>query len=317
MIRLVLNWGVFRVGEGWPERRKNGRVKRSQIAKRPSLIFVFKKSMLTSFKGTISMKSNPLNVNPIAKAIKASLFGGAAIAAVMPAQAQAQQDQSLVEEITVTGSRIKRTGFDTASPVNIVTDQQIAISGQTRIEDLLNQLPQIEAAQTSFISNGSSGTASVDLRGLGANRTLVLVNGRRLQPGGVASQAPDINQIPASLVERVEVLTGGASATYGADAVAGVVNFIMKTDFDGVEINLGASAYQHDNDNEYIQTLMDRRSFDYPTGNSGLDGKTYNFDVAIGSAFADGKGHAVAYATYRRNDELRQAARDYSSCAFN
>ncbi len=263
------------------------------------------------------MKPTALRISPLTKAVRAAMFGGAALSASMPVANAQDADDPTLEEITVTGSRIKRSGYDTASPVSITTSEQIAISGQTRIEDLLNQLPQIEAAQNSFISNGSSGTATVDLRGLGATRTLVLVNGRRLQPGGVASSAPDINQIPASLVERAEVLTGGASATYGADAVAGVVNFIMKTDFDGIEINLGTSAYQHDNSNGYIQGLMDNRNFTYPTGDSGFDGKTYNWDVAIGSAFAEGKGHSVAYVTYRRNEELRQAARDYSSCALN
>lgn len=231
-------------------------------------------------------------------------------------EAQADQDQ-MIEEIVTTGSRIKRDGYDSVSPIVVATAEDIKVSGQTRLEDMLNQLPSIEAAQTSFISNGSSGTASVDLRGLGANRTLVLVNGRRLQPGGIYSQAPDINQIPSALVDRVEVLTGGASATYGADAVAGVVNFIMRKDFEGVEINAGMSGYQHNNDNGYIQSKMDARDFSYPTGSSGIDGKSYNIDFTLGSSFADGKGSAVGYATYRTNDELRQGARDYSSCALS
>jgi outer membrane receptor protein involved in Fe transport len=265
------------------------------------------------------MKVNPLKINPLTKAVRAAMFGGAALttATALPVAHAQDPNAGQLEEITVTGSRIKRSGFETASPVAIVTSESIKISGQTRIEDLLNQLPQIEAAQTSFISNGSSGTANIDLRGLGTKRTLVLVNGRRLQPGGVSSDAPDVNQIPTSLIERTEVLTGGASATYGADAVAGVVNFIMKTDFDGLEVNLGAQAYQHNNDNSYIQSKMDLRNFSYPTGSSGLDGKTYKADVAIGSDFSDGNGHAVAYATFRRNEELREAARDYASCALN
>jgi outer membrane receptor protein involved in Fe transport len=188
--------------------------------------------------------------------------------------------------------------------------------GLTRVEDFLNQLPSIEAGQTSFISNGSTGTANIDLRGLGPNRTLVLINGRRMQPGGLYSNAPDVNQIPASMIERVEVLTGGASATYGADAVAGVVNFIMRK-VDGVEISVGMSGYQHDNSNDYIQSLMDARNFTYPTGDSGLDGKAYNYDLTMGSEFAGGRGNASAYITYRTNEELRQGSRDYSSCALN
>ena len=257
-----------------------------------------------------------MNINHLQKAVKAAMFTGAALAVALPAAYAADADDT-VEEITVTGSRIKRDGFDSVSPVAVTSSEEIKVSGFTRIEDLLNTLPQIEAAQNAFISNGSSGTASLDLRGLGASRTLVLVNGRRLQPGGIYSQAPDINQIPAGLVERAEVLTGGASATYGADAVAGVVNFVMKDDFDGIEVTVGASGYQHNNDNGYIQGLMDDSGFDYPTGSSGIDGKAYNVDIAMGSDFADGKGHATVYATKRDNEELRQGSRDYSSCALN
>ena len=194
-----------------------------------------------------------------------------------PALAQDQQDaedsDALLEEVIVTGSRIvSEDGVGRTSPVTVMGMEDIDSFGLTRVEDFLNQLPSIEAGQNSFISNGSTGTAQVDLRGLGPNRTLVLINGRRMQPGGLYSNAPDINQIPASMIERVEVLTGGASATYGADAVAGVVNFIMRK-VDGVEISVGMSAYQHDNSNDYIQNLMDARNFTYPTGDSGLDGK--------------------------------------------
>ena len=145
---------------------------------------------------------------------------------------------------------------------------------------------------------------------------MILINGRRLPPGGVYSQSPDVNTIPTALVERVEVLTGGASATYGADAVAGVVNFIMRK-VDGVELTVGASGYQHNNDNDYIQGLMDSRNFDYPEGNTGIDGKAYNMDLIMGGDIDGGKGNVTVYATYRRNDELRQESRDYSSCALN
>ncbi len=257
-----------------------------------------------------------MNINHLQKAVKAAMFTGAALAVALPAAYAADADDT-VEEITVTGSRIVRDGFERVSPVSVTTAEDIKVTGFTRAEDFLNNLPSIEAAQTSFLSNGSSGTASLDLRGLGADRTLVLVNGRRMQGGGIYSQAPDINQIPSALVERVEVLTAGASSTYGADAVAGVVNFIMKTDFDGFEVAIGASGYQHDNDNSGIQALMDARGFEYPTGSSGIDGKARNVSVTMGSDFADGNGHAVAYATWRDNDELKQESRDYTSCALN
>ncbi|TLU64913.1 TonB-dependent receptor [Thalassotalea litorea] len=257
--------------------------------------------------------------NKLAKAVRIALAFGASATAGISANAFAAEEavaEEEVERIEVTGSRIKRTDMESASPVFITSAEEIKLSGFTRIEDLLNTLPQIEAGQTAFQSNGASGTANLDLRGMGPNRTLVLVNGRRLPSGGVYSQAPDINQIPAALVKRVEVLTGGASATYGADAVAGVVNFVMNDDFEGFELTVGASGYQHDNDNSYIQGLMDEKNFEYPEGNTGIDGKSYNIDLTVGGELGD-KGHAVAYATWRRSDELRQEARDFSSCALS
>ncbi|MGA9574688.1 MAG: TonB-dependent receptor [Lysobacterales bacterium] len=234
--------------------------------------------------------------------------------------AQEDQDENaedLLEEVIVTGSRIATVdGFGRTSPVTVVGMDEIESTGLTRVEDILNSLPQVETALHSFDANGISGTASIDLRGLGANRTLVLMNGRRFPPGGVQAQAVDVNQIPSAMIERVEVLTGGASATYGADAVAGVVNFIMRR-VDGVEISAGISGYQHKNDNKYIQGLMDAKNFEYPTGGSGIDGKAYNIEFVVGGDFADGRGNATVYGTWRENQELLQGARDYSSCALS
>ena len=123
------------------------------------------------------------------------------------------------------------------SPVTQVTSADIATQGVTRVEDLINQLPQAFAAQNANVANGATGTATVNLRGLGSARTLVLVDGRRMPYGGVTNSAADLNQIPAAMVERVEILTGGASAVYGSDAIGGVVNFIMKKDFEGVQFD--------------------------------------------------------------------------------
>lgn len=221
-------------------------------------------------------------------------------------------DEMELEEVIVTGTRIIREdGFGQTSPVEVVSMEDISSFGLTRVEDVLNNLPQIETSANSFISNGASGTASLDLRGMGAKRTLVLINGRRMQPS--TTEAADVNQIPSHMIERVEVLTGGASATYGADAVAGVVNFIMRR-VTGVEVRAGVSGYQHDNDNRYIKDLMDKRGYEYPTGSTGIDGKAYNVDIVIGGDFANGRGNATIYATWRNNEELRQEARDYSSC---
>ncbi|MBY6105349.1 TonB-dependent receptor [Ferrimonas balearica] len=255
------------------------------------------------------------NNSAITKAIRLALLAGATGTAMTAPIAMAAEGDE-VERIEVTGSRIKRTDVESSSPVQVFDAEQIEEIGFTRVEDILNQLPQVEAAQSSFLANGSSGTATLDLRGLGPNRTLVLVNGRRLQPGGVYTQSADVNQIPAAMIKRVEILTGGASTAYGADAVAGVVNFIMKDDFEGIEVSAGASGYQHDNNNKYIQGLMDERGFDYPTGSDGIDGEAFNIDVLMGGEFADGKGHVTAYATWRKNNELIQGQRDYSSCAL-
>src|SRR5438477_1609528 len=155
------------------------------------------------------------------------------------------------QEIIITGSRIPQPQLTSAAPLTVVSNQDIKLTGSTRIEDTLNQLPQVGASQASGVSNGASGTAEVDLRYLGSKRTLALVNGRRLTPGDPNSttQAADLNLIPTSLIKRVEVLTGGASSVYGADAVAGVVNFIIDTNFTGIRFDGQYSFYQHDNRN--------------------------------------------------------------------
>jgi len=221
-----------------------------------------------------------------------------------------------VEEVIVTGTRIKtEDGFGATSPVTVVNAENIKNLGFVNIEQVLNSLPSIETSQNANISNGSTGTATVDLRGLGTNRTLVLINGRRMQAGGIYSQAPDVGQVPTIALERVDVLTGGASATYGADAVAGVVNFVTRK-MDGIEIRGGWSGYRHDNDNGYIQPLLDARNFDYPSGTEGPDGENYQIDFIMGSDFADGKGNATVYGTWREQKELRQESRDYSSGAL-
>ncbi|HUG99502.1 MAG TPA: TonB-dependent receptor [Gammaproteobacteria bacterium] len=250
----------------------------------------------------------------IAHAVRVALMTAGAASAGLYGGALAAQEP--LEEIVVTGTRIRDANLISTSPVATVSQDEFRFSGTTRVEDLLNTFPQLAPSFDAFTVNPTTGFATADLRGLGTQRTLVLVNGHRLQPGGIRAEARDLNQIPAALVKRVEVLTGGASAVYGSDAMAGVVNFILDTDFEGVSVNVGASGYQHDNDNTYIQELMDARGFSYPVDGSGPDGRAYNVDVAMGSAFADGRGHAMAYATWRKNRELRQEDRDYSSCAL-
>ena len=165
---------------------------------------------------------------------RASVIALASATLVTPGIAVAQDGD---DQIIVTGSRIPAANAIAASPVTTIGNVEFDIRGQTRVEDLINTLPQAFAAQGSNTSNGATGTAQVDLRGLGPNRTLVLIDGRRMSYGSPISSAPDLNQVPGALVERVEILTGGASAAYGSDAIAGVVNFIMIDDFEGVRFD--------------------------------------------------------------------------------
>lgn len=254
----------------------------------------------------------------LAKSVRLAIAFGAASATALSANVLAQEEGADdVEKISVTGSRIQRANMVSSSPVTEITAEDIAISGITRVEDLLNDMPSIFAAQTSNIANGSTGTATVNLRNLGSVRTLVLINGRRMpsgspQAGGIGA---DINQIPAAMVERVEVLTGGASATYGSDAIGGVVNFIMKDDFEGIDMDFQYSFYQHDNDNSYLQQVNADSSYTAPSGNV-TDGHTRDFSILMGTNTADGRGNVTMYASYRNIDPILQGSRDYSNCAL-
>ena len=220
------------------------------------------------------------------------------------------------ESIVVTGTRIRQPNLTSASPVTVIGREEVLLQGTTRTEDLLNSLPQSFAAQGSNISNGSTGTATVNLRGLGSNRTLVLVNGRRLMPGDPRSPVPDINFVPALAVQRVDVLTGGASSVYGADAVAGVVNFIMDTNFEGVRLDAQYSLFNHDNrPTSDIAGAVNARGFPLPRGMA-TDGATFDIAGTIGMSFDGGRGHITAYGTYREQDAVLQANRDYSACSL-
>src|ERR1700761_8026608 len=148
---------------------------------------------------------------PRVRSLRTSLLLGAASVAALASGSAMAQDQ--VETVVVTGSRIPQTGLYSSSPVTAVGQQEFKMSGTTNVADLLNQLPSVTVDQSGAFDNGASGTATVDLRGLGANRTLVLVDGTRLMPGDALDPVADLNVIPTTLVDHVEVLTGGASAT--------------------------------------------------------------------------------------------------------
>ena len=259
------------------------------------------------------------NSQSLRRAVRCALFAGTAVSAagVLPAQAADEN----IQEVIVTGSRISSPNLTSISPVTSISADSINATGKLRVEDILNQLPQAMAAQGSNISNGSTGAANVDLRGLNAKRTLVLVNGRRLMPGnpdGAPSNqagAADVNQIPKQLIERVEVLTGGASSVYGADAIAGVVNFIMNTRFEGVKVEGGYSFNNHHNDNSVASVVRDAG---YALPDSDVNtGYTKDFSFVMGSNFADDKGNATFYATYNDTDEILQRDYDFSACTFD
>ncbi|MFZ4604340.1 MAG: TonB-dependent receptor plug domain-containing protein, partial [Caulobacterales bacterium] len=231
--------------------------------------------------------------------------------------AQAQETAAKpVEDIVVTGTRIRSPNLTAVSPVTAISSADIKQQGITRVEDLINSLPQAFAAQGAAISNGSNGTATVNLRGLGASRTLVLVDGRRLGPGVAGGSAADLNFIPSSLVKRVDIVTGGASAVYGSDALAGAVNFIMDRKFEGVLVEATTGVYQHKNDDTKSQAINKSRGFTLPAEDV-TDGETTEFSIALGATTGDGKGHVVAYATYRSIEAILQGGRDFSNCTFN
>ncbi|HXA39518.1 MAG TPA: TonB-dependent receptor [Phenylobacterium sp.] len=261
--------------------------------------------------------------------LASSMICGAAFLGLSATQAfaAAADANGDVAEIVVTGTRIPSPNLTSIAPVTTVGNADIKAQGVTRIEDITNSLPQVFAGQGSSITNGATGAATVDLRGLGPNRTLVLIDNRRLMGGDptarVTGSAADLNFIPAALVERVDVLTGGASATYGADAVAGVVNFIMVKNFEGVRIDAQYSGYQHTNDNGIGQsalaaaraTALIPSQYASPAHNI-WEGEGSEVSFVIGVNAPDGKGNVTAYATYRQNNPILEADRDFSACTL-
>jgi iron complex outermembrane receptor protein len=254
-------------------------------------------------------------------AIRAVLGGGSLVASLANAQtapetaANAAPAEQL-QEVIVTGSRISVPNQASISPVTFVSAVEVQQTGVTRVEDLLNSLPQVFAAQGGNISNGGTGTATVNLRGLGDQRTLVLVNGFRIGLGDASNPASDINLIPTELIDSIEVLTGGASSVYGADAVAGVVNFKLNDHFEGVKLVADGGIYQHHNDNpDGVQQAIAASNYQQAPSsvNTGAQ-KALAFIAGLNSP--DGNGNATVYATYRNIASALQSKYDYSACAL-
>ncbi len=227
---------------------------------------------------------NVRNAVKLALAVNAGLVGLSAAPAAL-----AQQDPGAgeLEEVVVTGSRIRKKDFTSNAPVATVGFEQIELTGTVNTESLLNTLPQTVPGLDRTSNNPGNGTATVDLRGLGSNRTLVLINGTRVVPTNTNGSV-DINSIPNSLIQNIEVLTGGASAVYGSDAVAGVVNFILKDDFEGININGGYEVTQE--------------------GDAGI----VSADITLGANVADGRGNVTFNVAYTDRDDLFQGDRDFA-----
>jgi iron complex outermembrane recepter protein len=242
---------------------------------------------------------------------------GAGMAVTMVSVAYAQTVVPL-EPTQVTGSRIVSPNITSTSPVSQVTAADIRIEGVNTVESLLNNLPQVFAEFGGNVTNGATGTASVDLRDLGSSRTLVLVNGRRLPAGSPTFYSTDLNQIPAPLIERVEILTGGASAIYGSDAVAGVVNFIMKENFQGLQLQVDDSFFEHDQHNGLASVIAGRAATNpaqFAVPGSFTGGNVYDASITMGGNFADNRGNATLFFHYMKQDAVLEKSYDYSACS--
>jgi iron complex outermembrane receptor protein len=185
-----------------------------------------------------------IRTNKLTSSVRLALFAAVSTSAASVSQvAFAAEEGAKVERIEVTGSRIQRQDMETASPVTVISADAIRAEGFTSVDQLLQaQTSMAGAAVGSSTNNGADGVAQVDLRGMGAERTLVLLNGRRMvNSGSGADSAVDLNSIPVAMIARVEILKDGASAVYGSDAIAGVVNIITKKDFEGFQLDFNGS----------------------------------------------------------------------------
>jgi len=232
------------------------------------------------------MVTKALRRNLLATTIIAGTFmSTAAFAQGTTPAADAPKDE---DTIVVTGSLISNPNLAQSSPVVVTTAEEIALRQNNVAEEVLRNIPGIVPSIGSAVNNGNGGASFVDLRGLGSNRNVVLLDGNRIAPSGLVGRV-DLNNIPLALVERVDALTGGASTTYGADAISGVVNFITRRDFAGVEVSVGEKITQK-GDGNYLRT-----------------------DVTIGGNFDDGKGNAVLSVGYQESDPVYQGDRDFST----
>jgi len=209
----------------------------------------------------------------------AAMAASGSLGIVAPAMGQ---DGAQVEEVTVTGSRIRRPGLESTSPINTIGVEMIELQQEVALEKVIRLMPFAIPGDGENVNNGTSGAATVNLRGLGDQRNLTLINGRRITPiitaeGGVVV---DTSTVPLALVERVDVVTGGASAVYGSDAIAGAVNIVMKNDFQGVDLQVNSSQ----------------------TGES--DGVTDSVSLTLGTGLADDRGNVAFNLTWSQREAV-------------
>ena len=207
-------------------------------------------------------------------------------------EAATQEAASEGEDIVVTGTLIRNPNLEQSTPVNVTTSDAIELKQSNVAEEVLRELPGVVPSVGSAVNNGNNGSVFVDLRGLGANRNIVLLDGNRVVPANLGGLF-DLNNIPLALIERVDALTGAAVTTYGADAITGVVNFITRKDFAGVEVS-GSEQITERGDGNYMRA-----------------------DLTLGANFDDGRGNAVLSLGYQESDPVYQGERDYGVFAIS
>ena len=229
--------------------------------------------------------------NSLRSGVATSILGLAIISAPSFAQ-EAPADDVAEEEleddaIIVTGSRISNPNLELSSPVASVSSEEINLRQANVVEEFIREIPGVVPSIGAQVNNGNGGSTFLNLRGIGANRNIVLLNGTRVIPAGLAG-ITNVDVIPIALIERTDILTGGAGAAYGADAIGGVVNFITKTDFSGIELSV-------------TQGITEQG-----------DGENFRADLTIGGNFDDGRGNATLSVGYSNRTAVTQGDRDFS-----
>ncbi|MGB2261717.1 MAG: TonB-dependent receptor plug domain-containing protein [Luminiphilus sp.] len=238
----------------------------------------------------------------------------AAVASTLPGFAFAQDEEANLEEVVVTGSRLTKSNVTSSVPLVQIGAEEINSRGVARVEDVVNILPNVFVSQTAEVANGASGTSTLNLRGLGSQRTLVLIDGKRLPFGSPFSSSANVDMVPARMVERVDIVTSGASAVYGSDAVAGVVNFITKKDFEGFEFDYQYSTNYNKNSNGYMQNLLAEADFFDPGATT--TGEASLMSVMMGVNSDDGRGNITLFGTYEDMEEMLGKDRDTGACTL-